>query len=232
MKQFIFLVCLMSFSVCQSEEFEFGVVNDQDGYVNVRSSNKIEKDNVVDKLNNGSVLSHFGRKGNWIQAHYEKNGKSFHGYVYENRIKSITDFTRIPETERSENTIVLSNKSIEISLFQSQFDKTKHILTPIENNSTFIKEINGKPIWGTDGGIPKRQYKAIKVRMGASIIEFPKEATENLYEPSLFRTRAFYDSKTQTLYIQSFNSDGAGGYAVTWVVEKGVYKNRIVDWPF
>jgi len=63
-------------------------------------------------------------------------------------------------------------------------------------------------------------------------IEIPASALENLYEPNLENTEAFYDDKNDILYIASMNSDGAGGYNVLWVIEKRQYKTRHVFYGF
>ena len=58
MTKIIYLIFLLNFSFCIGQEFEFGVVNDKDGSVNVRSSQEI-KNNITDKLDNGFIVSHF-----------------------------------------------------------------------------------------------------------------------------------------------------------------------------
>jgi len=42
----------------------------------------------------------------------------------------------------------------------------------------------------------------------------------------------YYDHLNDTLYINSVNGDGAGGYAVLFKIEKGIYKARVVTMPF
>ena len=58
------------------------------------------------------------------------------------------------------------------------------------------------------------------------------EQFQNLYEPNFEYTRVNYDVKNRTLYIQSLNSDGAGGYAVIWIIENGVFKKKVISRGF
>jgi hypothetical protein len=36
------------------------------------------------------------------------------------------------------------------------------------------------------------------------------------------------DKENDVIYIQSMNSDGAGGYVVAWKIEKNIYKERAI----
>ena len=86
--------------------------------------------------------------------------------------------------------------------------------------------------WNTLIGIPTREYKSIEVNIGQRKMSLPKVAFENLYEPSLDHTQVNYDKTNDIVYIQSMNSDGAGGYEVIWKIEKGVYKDRFIAYGF
>lgn len=63
-------------------------------------------------------------------------------------------------------------------------------------------------------------------------IELPKNSFDDLFEPSLYNTKINYDKKNNILYITSSNSDGAGGYEIVWVIEKGKYKERKIAFGF
>ena len=87
-------------------------------------------------------------------------------------------------------------------------------------------------IFGTDGNIPKREYKSIQIEINNVKIELPNIALKNLYEPSLYNSKASYDEKKDILYILLSNSDGAGSYEIIWIIEKKKYKNRIEAYGF
>lgn len=231
MNSFFSLLALLSACFCYGQELEFAVIKDADGFVNVRSSNEI-KNNVVDQLENGFIVTHFGAEGNWILINYEKNGKDRDGFIYKDRVKGISTFTKIPKSKHSNGQILLSDNKIEITVTEKKFDKTKHSLKYYKGNPNQLDQIDGKPIFGTDGNIPKREYGSITLKIDTLKIVLPKKATENLYEPNLDFTTANYDEATETVYLQALNSDGAGGYAVLWIIEKGIFKRRITTIPF
>jgi hypothetical protein len=93
-------------------------------------------------------------------------------------------------------------------------------------------KIDNSQIFGTDGNIPKREYKSIQIEINNIKIELPNEALKNLYEPSLSNSKANYDEKNDVLYVFSSNSDGAGGYEIIWIIEKKEYKYRIEAYGF
>jgi hypothetical protein len=231
MTKVIHFLIFLNFSFCIGQEFEFGIINDNDGFVNVRSSKDL-KNNVTDTLENGAVVSHFGAEGNWILVDYTKKGNDRDGYIYKDRIKGLTKFTKIPVTKASENSVTFSNRKISITIHKKAFDKAKHTYKYYKENPNQLYQIDGKDIFGTDGNIPKAEYRSIEIEIDSLKLSLPKKAIENLYEPNLEYTLVNYDEKSETLYIQSLNSDGAGGYALLWVIEKGKYKMRIEAIPF
>jgi len=231
MTKFIHLIFLLNFTLCVGQQFEFAVINDNDGFVNVRSSNEI-KNNIIDKLENGFIVTHFGAEGNWIHIDYQKNGKELDGFIYKDRVKGVFKFTKIPKLKSSNNQIQFSNEKIEITISERNFDKDKHTFKYFKGNLNQLNLIDGKIIFGTDGNIPKREYSSIEVKIDTLKILLPKKAIENLYEPNLNYTSVNFDEATETLYIQTLNGDGAGGYAVMWVIEKGKFKKRITAMPF
>lgn len=232
MKKIIYFLLLINLSISYGQEFEFAIIKDIDGFVNVRNTKNLNENNIVDKLENGFVVTHFGAEGNWILIDYEKNGKTQEGYVYKDRVFSVFNFTKLTKKKIRDNEIMLSNKKVEIKIIEKKFEKTKHSYKYYKENPNQLYLIDNKNIFGTDGNIPKREYNSIAIKIDTLKIELPREAIENLYEPNLEYTNANFDEKTETLYIQSLNGDGAGGYAIIWIIEKGKYKKRITTTPF
>lgn len=231
MTKIIYFIFLLNFSFCIGQQFEFGVTKDKDGFVNVRNSKEI-KNNITDKLENGFIVSHFGAEGNWIFIDYKKNGKELNGYVHKNRIKRLTEYIKIPKTKTSENHTKFSNQKVNINISLQKFDKTKHTYKYFKGNPNQLFKIDEKEFFGTDGRVPEKEYISIEIEIDTLKLSIPKKAIENVYEPNLEYTLVNYDEKTETLYIQALNGDGAGGYAVLWIIEKGKYKTRIETIPF
>ena len=224
MKKNLLLIFLFNLNLCFSQ---FAIISEHDGYVNVRSSAKIGN-NISDKLSNGFIVYYFEPKGNWANIDYKKNEKELNGYIYKDKIKYITDFKKIPLKSNPDGKVILENGIIKIEITETPFIKANHKLNILKNNSNILDEIDGKQIFGKDGDIPKREYKSIEIEINKVKVEIPKSALLNLYEPTLWNTKANYDEVNDILYIQSSNSDGAGGYEIIWVIEKKKYKARIV----
>lgn len=222
---FLFLIFLFS-----NETFsQFAVIKDNDGYINVRTDAS-KGNNISDQLKNGFVVYCFEPEKNWINIDYSKKNKDLGGYIYKDRIKYLSEFTEIPLIKETTGKVIFEKDSLNISIQSKKFDAKTAKLNFSEGK--FLNKINGKRFWGTDGEVPKTTYKTITVSIGNKIIELPKNAFEDLFEPSLFNTRINYNANTNTLYISSSNSDGAGGYEIVWVIEKGQYKERKIAFGF
>lgn len=211
--------------------FSQSIINDKDGFVNVRKeANKESK--LIDTLRNGHLIYDLEREGKWVNIDYFKNNESFSGYIYNDRFKRINEFEEIKRKKINDNEVVLANDSIEISVTQVKFEPKKHKFTYSKENKTAITLIDKKQYYGTDGDAPKTQYEEVKIKIKDKIITLPKSATENLYEPSLNKIVVHYDEINKTIYIDSINSDGAGGYVVVWKIKNGKYVDRYVFYGF
>ena len=228
MKRIFYFFLILNFNFCFSQ---FGIINDLDGFVNVRSSAE-KGNNISDKLENGFIVYYFESEENWVNIDYKKNGKELNGYIYKDRIKYITDFTNIPLKSSLNGKVKLENENVKIEISETKFIKEKHKLKFYKNEKTQLDKIDNLQIFGTDGNIPKREYKSIQIEINNVKIELPNIALKNLYEPSLYNSKASYDEKKDILYILLSNSDGAGSYEIIWIIEKKKYKNRIEAYGF
>ncbi|MVO08234.1 hypothetical protein GOQ30_03525 [Flavobacterium sp. TP390] len=231
MKKIYLLVFSFAISLCHSQDFEFAIIKDTDGYVNVRSSKEISN-NIIDKVTNGTVVSHFGPEGNWVDITYNKNNQTFNGYVYYNRVVNLSSLPSIPQRIIDNDRIILSKGTLSIELTTSPFVKSNHSYTYYKDNPSQIEKIDGKESFGTDGNLPKLAYKSISITIDGVTTKVPYNGISNLYEPNLTTTRVYHDETNQSLYIETMNSDGAGSYALVWVIEKGIYKDRFIAIPF
>jgi hypothetical protein len=210
---------------------QFAVVADKDGTVNVRAEGN-SKSQIIDKLPNGQLIYCFDIKANWANIHYSKQGRELDGFVYIDRYKLVSDFSVIPIVTKGNSDVKLKKDSIEIKLTQSKFEKSKHKLKYFKQNPTYIELIDNKQYWGTDGEMPTTQFDQIILKIGQTNITLPKKATVGLYEPRLSNAEAHFDRKTNTIYIQTSNSDAAGYYEVIWKIQNGIYQDRLVAYGF
>ena len=208
----------------------FAVINDKDGYVNVRKEKSVHS-KVLKKLDNNTLIFVLeydkAQEGNWIYADNE-------GYIYNDRVKWIHNFPQIAKGIAKGNTIVFEGKEIQVVLSTEKFDKSKHSFKYHKEYRDVIEKIDGKLFWGTDGNMPKREYKSIEVKIRGKQVSIPQSAYNDLYESSLYTefNSVDYDKVNDILYIVANNGDGAGVYMVCWQIEKGVYKGRKVGIPF
>ena len=232
MKHLILLFFLISNVVFDQvmEGGAFAVINDKDGYVNVRKEKSVHS-KVLKKLDNNTLIFVLeydkAYYGNWIYADNE-------GYIYNDRVKWIEKLPKIAKGITKGNTIVFEGREIQVALSTEKFDKNKHSFKYHKEYRDIIEKIDGKPFWGTDGNMPKREYKSIEVKIRGEQVSIPKSAYNDLYESYLYTefNSVHYDKDNDILYIVADNGDGAGAYMVCWKIEKGVYKGRKVGIPF
>jgi len=203
----------------------FAIVSDKDGYCNVRTAagtgNKI-----LDSLHNGHFVLCFDTKDGWTSINYGKGKQDTSGYVYHDRLQLISDYEKIPNQKGSDSIFV--KDSLKVVVCVRKFVKARHRVILNKESPQDVESIDGRKIWGTDGEMPRSEYKSIVVYSGSNRLDLPKAAYEDLFEPSLYYTKVNYDRQHDILYIQSSNSDGAGSYVVIWKIEKGEYAGRYV----
>lgn len=228
MKQTLTIIFSLLASICFGQ---FAIVHDKDSLLNVREDGNINS-KIVDRLQNGHLIYCFEDEGNWTNIDYTKNNKELNGYIYKDRYKVIADLPSLAITKKTETSITLKKDTFQVTITQSNFDKSKHAFKYVKESPAQIELIDSKKYWGTDGGIPTTQFEKIVIMVGQRTITLPKSALAGLYEPNIYSVAVNYEKNTDTFYIQTMNSDGAGSYFVVWKVEKGVYKERLIAYGF
>ena len=226
MKFFILLFLLISDIVFAQEE-AFAVINDKDGYVNVRKG-KSAQSKVLKRLNNKTIVFAYNydktTDGNWIYTDEE-------GYIYSDRVKWIHKFPIIAKGIAKGNTIVFEGKEIQVILTSGKFDKSKHSFEYFKDSPTGIEVIDDELPYGTDGKMPTTEYRSIEVNIHGKRVSLPKDAYSDLYEPTFLtdHNSVYYDKESDILYIVANNNYAERPYKVCWQIEKGVYKGRKVS---
>ena len=226
MKFFILLFLLISDIVFAQEE-AFAVINDKDGYVNVRKG-KSAQSKVLKRLNNKTIVFVYNydkaTDGNWIYTDEE-------GYMYNDRVKWIHKFPIIAKGIAKGDTIVFEGKEIQVVLTSGKFDKSKHSFEYFKDSPTGIEVIDDELPYGTDGKMPTTEYRSIEVNIHGKRVSLPKDAYSDLYEPTFLtdHNSVYYDKESDILYIVANNNYAERPYKVCWQIEKGVYKGRKVS---
>lgn len=207
--------------------WEFAVVKDKDGYCNVRRSGEVTG-NVTDKLYNGDLVLVAEKQGNWMLVGYRKNNEERFGFIYYDRLQLVSSYKNIPATAKNEHTVTFGNSAATLTVATEAFNKSKYRITS-SPDSQWVKRINGKKFWGTDGFMPTRAYTSIVLTINKKKISLPKAAFDDLFQPSLTHIFLHYDEAGDIYYLHAMNSDGVASYTVVWKIEKGVYKRRSIS---
>ena len=158
MKLLLLFLLISSYTFAQvNENYFFAVINDKDGYVNVRKEKSVHS-KVLKKLDNNTLIFVLeydkAQEGNWIYADNE-------GYIYNDRVKWIHNFPQIAKGIAKGNTIVFEGKEIQVVLTSGKFDKSKHSFEYYKDSPSGVEVIDDKLPYGTDGKMPTTEYKRI-----------------------------------------------------------------------
>jgi hypothetical protein len=232
MKPICVILCLLSFT---SLSAQFAYIEDKDGYVNIRKEGNTHAE-VIGILKKSDIFWCFETEGDWLPIDVndrKKTDEVISGYIHNSRVRFIDDLPSVPQKNIDASKVLFENDSIKVEIRVSSFVAKEHVIQYFSNEGhKYISKIDNKTFWGTDGGIPKRNYEFISVSLNNIKHDLAKEAIVNLYEPNLNFTKVYLDINNNTIYISSLNSDGAGAYVVLWIITDGIYRNRITLTPF
>lgn len=206
---------VLTFLIVTSSAFgQVAVIKDKDGYTNVRKEAKGESE-VVYKLLENEVfwfdyeVGYF--KNEWVAVYIPKNKYSFpssspdyiRGFVHKSRILPID---KLPK---------LTTENFNFNYKLSSFDSNGKIID--KNIDKWITQINGRPVWGTDGNLPRLQVENINVSIDNIELFIHPVFYCDIYECDGEYT--FYKNG-DTFFVYQMNSDGAGAYQIVWVFTK------------
>lgn len=217
-----FLIIVSSLFFCNLNYGQIAVIKDVDGFTNVRKLPKIDSE-VIYKLKDSEVFSYQENEteSDWITVYISKNkyqlecgeDDTFMGYIHKSRLCQIEDLTKYTGTEFSFE-YKLKKFSLENKI--SDFD------------GKWLTKINGRRIYGTDGNIPKTEVVGIETSINGKSIEIPNIFYEDIFECN----NEFEINKNKDDYIvHQWNSDGAGGYLIVWVLGNDKLKQRLILIP-
>ncbi|SRR5258706_1564676 len=207
---------------------QFAKIQDKDGYVNIRKQADI-KSEVIGKFTEEDIFWCLWPEGEWYQTDF-KDGS---GYIHKSRVKFISDFLPIPKTKIQSNNIIFQKDSIKVEIRIKPFKEIENkIELRMRGDQKDVLKINGGETWGNFGTMPHTEYQFVQYSFGKNGRSLPKESIFNLYNPDLERTNVYFSEINNTIYITAINSDGAGAYALVWIIKKGGYLKRELAVPF
>lgn len=217
----------LTFFILGTITAQTALVKDPDGYCNIRQSAS-SNSKVIDTVHNDRIVFAFSdaAEGEWFPVDYYKDksnlyDQSLSGYIHKSRITFLTELTKFKKVILNASTLKLQLDSFQLTITKADFNKKSRQLKydKPQGQQTFLKSIDDKFPWGTDGNIPKKEYKYIQIKSGNSILNFPATTFNDLFDPNLDMTMAYLDRTTEKFYIEAINSDGAGGYVVIWTLK-------------
>ena len=221
---------ILAFIILSSPTYgQVAIVRDKDGYCNIRyNANATSK--VVDTLSNDKIVYCFSDQnvGEWFPIDYTKSGKELSGYIHKSRIVFIDKLKNIKAYLLNDSTIKSTADSFKLTITFGKFISSKHSIK-YENpkaENRFVKTIDNKFPWGTDGNIPKKEYKKFQLQIDGQTILIDKEIYKDLFEPNLRETKIFFDKISKNYFITTENSDAAGSYTVVWTFKNNVFISR------
>ncbi|MEJ5148778.1 MULTISPECIES: hypothetical protein [Sphingobacterium] len=231
------LLALLLLTITHFTYAQFAEIIDKDGYVNVRKQPTVTS-KIVSKINTEEIVYAFPdeKLRDWVIVDYtDRQNENITGYVHHSRIKLIESYEKIPIKSFNDSIAKFISKNVTVEIRSEKFDykKNKRYFSSTKYEDYTVEDIfKGQQVWGTDGTIPISHYTSIKATIKGRTIQIPEKEIENLFNINSEFAACYYDNPNDTLYITSVNGDGAGGYAVLFKIEKGIYKARVVTMPF
>lgn len=205
------LLSLFLLAFAQLQVFsQTAIITDPDGWTNVRKGPSTSSP-VLYQLQENEVFVYdeASKHGNWLKVYVEKDPYSIThqekeciGYVHQSRILPIAELAEYKGSDFS--------FQYEVKPFQSNKNKIERP----EGDKGWITKINGKHPYGTDGNLPSTKVNAVRVEMNHQEIPISSTYYDDLYEANNDVTVYEYND---SYFVEHWNSDGAGGYHITWV---------------
>ena len=156
MRKFLPCIILLFISFCSNAQL--GIIKDPDGFCNVRADAS-NQSKIEDTLTNGRFVFAFeeGSKNNWLLLDYHKGKQHNTGYIHKSRVVFLKDLTAFKEITVTDTLLKLELNDMQITIKSGQFVKTGRKITYKKNEGgegQYVDAIDGKNVWGTDGGMP------------------------------------------------------------------------------
>ena len=170
MKKIIFYILAFLFCLpvqAQQQRF-FGVIQDADGYTNVRNTNGT----VIDKLWDNHVFVDWDAQKNhkkWHSVEYGAEtgitktypkGNTHIGEIHKSRIHYLGDLPQLKKQPQStDNYLVYANDTLTIEIGFQDFNPQRHTIV-YDLDTGFVRSIDGcSDLIGIDNNIPNKEYE-------------------------------------------------------------------------
>lgn len=236
MKRILLVVSLFIPSLSFAQSNNFGLIQDKDGYVNVRQQASL-KAKVIGRLNNQTVVS-LDSGGNSTAFYLIKaDGLNEEGFIHKSRINPFGGYQRWKLKDHYSDKAIyqFADNFVELQVKIAQFTEKDFKKTiPKGLKMAFYTYYKNKEFFGTDGDIPEKgmgQFKQILINFNGENIVIPAQKLEQYFFP-LDRYGNLYDfeqakvySKGNDLYvINTLTIGGAAQYNMVIHIQNGLVK--------
>jgi hypothetical protein len=124
----------------------------------------------------------------------------------------------------------LQSKTIEKSeaghTFKLQFSKRPFKPGLHDLSKYKVNIIDGKEVFGIDGSVPREEFSEFSFWLDSVRIPVHEEIYKIFYDPDFGYLEggkyidAFWGNNYESVFVYMNGSDGAGGYSVTWLLQK------------
>lgn len=201
---------------------QVAIIEDKDGYTNIRQE-PYANSKIIYQIKVGQVYWHgedyYDKSKDWVTVYFPKNNYSItanpddfvKGYIHKSRVKPLNEMEKY------------SGSGITFKYENKEFTTKNKIID--YKDDKWIVLINGLKPWGTDGNLPKVEVEAINAVINGNRISVPEILFMDIFECK----NSFNIYKIGDLFIlNQWNSDGAGAYEISWVIDKNGVRQRLV----
>lgn len=231
-KTWILFIGFMS-TFCSYSQSEYAVINDPDGYLNVREKPGTQSA-VIGQILEEEIfcVAEHGTANGWFHVNFMQeitedmdksdiqnilDGKVLRaGYVYGNRVR------RLPAPEHG----FMTNNDLSSDHFLA-----KDSLLIFMNIGQYQPRdsVTAKAMWGTDLNVPNRKITQAYLKVHDVRYHLP---SKGFFEPNFSSTELIYDPQLNDFIITMNNSDGAGYYFCVWQVKDNGEVKRYAFQPY
>ena len=209
-----------------SQEY-YGIINDPDGYTNIRRSPSTKAE-ITGKILTNEIFYIEGLSENWFKINLiEENYNG--GYIHSSRVQRLSDLETIGKREYRSGSLTIKDAKYEFTIGCSDFDISEHDYE-LQDGKWIIK-IDGTSPYGVDGDYPKSEISTFQFKIDGTLVNTPISAISDLYESNLDAISIFKNTDGTIFISMVQNSDGAGGYDAILLYRNGEFLKRVIIMP-
>lgn len=236
----LLLLELLILSYSAMANLGYAIVQDSDGYVNLRESQSLNSKIIAKVPNNTPLYCEIHNYDGNTRYCEVKINDDVSGYIHQSRLhffNKSSEYKPFNITATTTTSATLTNQYAQIHIKLAQKTLNKSDFRFDKNHFGYLYQ--NKRFYGTDGGLPmdsmgNHQYSShfydmISLNIGNQTISIPKREFSHLFIPDYFveqneamdRISAFINPKTNHVYLFLVQSDGAASYSVAFEFDHG-----------